>query len=116
MIRRMNPLRLIETTPGSFSLLLDAGTTKVDELVEQLGHEPNGYFWEGVAQFLVGTEAKPLEGRFSYDPEGGMFCAYGADRVALQELGDLMSAVVGDADRMRDLVAAANAAGFEFDD
>ncbi|MFI7075140.1 hypothetical protein [Micromonospora sediminicola] len=40
----MTLLRLIETTPGQYSLLLDAGTTPVDALVEELGHEPNGYF------------------------------------------------------------------------
>lgn len=107
---------MIETTPGAFSLLLDAGTTPVDELVVQLGHEPNGYFWEGVARFLVSTEAQALEGRFSYDPEGGMFCAYGKDRPALQELADLMSAVATSSDRMRRLVTSATAAGFEFDD
>ncbi|WP_131740803.1 Imm51 family immunity protein [Actinomadura roseirufa] len=112
----MNPLRLIESRPGAFSLLLDAGTTQVDGLVEELGHEPNGYFWEGVARFLVSTEAGALEGRFSYDPEGSMFCAYGADRDALQELGGLLSAVAADGDRMRSLVGAAEAAGFEFDD
>lgn len=112
----MTPARLIETTPGKFSLLLDAGTTQVDALVEQLGHEPNGYFWEGVAQFLVSTEAPTLEGRFSYDPEGGMFCAYGEDRTALQELAALMSAVAADGDRMRKLIASAEASGFELDD
>lgn len=112
----MTPLRLIETAPGAFSLLLDAGTTQVDELVEQLGHEPNGYFWEGVARFLVTTEAETLEGRFSYDPEGGMFCAHGDDRAALQELAALMSVVTRDENRMRKLVMSAEAAGFEFDD
>ncbi|MQY06071.1 Imm51 family immunity protein [Actinomadura macrotermitis] len=112
----MTPLKLIETTSGSFSLLLDAGTTQVDELVEQLGHEPNGYFWEGVARFLVSAEAQKLEGRFSYDPEAGMFCAYGTDQAALQELGSLMSTVANDAERMRALVASATTAGFEFDD
>ncbi|MFC5753799.1 immunity 51 family protein [Actinomadura rugatobispora] len=112
----MSPLKLIETSPGAFSLLLNAGTTQVDELIEQLGHEPNGYFWEGVAQILVSTEAQTLEGRFSYDPEGGMFCAYGKDRTALQELADLMSAVATDNDRMRKLVTSAKANGFEFDD
>ncbi|WP_248592927.1 Imm51 family immunity protein [Thermobifida alba] len=109
-------MKLIETSPGAFSLLLDAGTTQVDELVEQLGHDPNGYFWAGVARFLVSTEASTLEGRFSYDPEAGMFCAYGNDRTALQELGALMSAVARDGDRMRKLVLSAKAAGFEFDD
>ncbi|WP_214103589.1 immunity 51 family protein [Acrocarpospora catenulata] len=112
----MHPLRLIESTPGKYSLLLDAGTTQVDDVVEELGHEPNGYFWEGVAQVLVSTEAPGLEGRFSYDPEGGMFCAYGKDRSALEELATRMAAVAADADRMRRLVADAEADGFEFDD
>ncbi|WP_405090654.1 immunity 51 family protein [Micromonospora sp. NBC_01392] len=112
----MTLLRLIETTPGRFSLLLDAGTTPVDALVEELGHEPNGYFWEGVAEVLVSTEAPTLRGRFAYDPEGGMFCAYGTDRQALQELEALLNLVASDGDRMRRLMADAEASGFEFDD
>ncbi|MEU1729168.1 Imm51 family immunity protein [Nonomuraea sp. NPDC005692] len=109
-------MRLLETTPGKFSLLLDAGTTQVDELVEESGHEPNGYFWEGVARFLVSTEAPTLEARFQYDSEGGMFCAYGDDQEALRDLTELMTAVATDRDRLRGLIAAAEAAGFEFDD
>ncbi len=112
----MNPMRLIELSPGKYSLLLDAGTTDVDDVIEELGHEPNGYFWEGVAQLLVSTEAPALEGRFSYDPEGGMFCAYGTDREALEELATRMSAVAADAERVRQLIALARANGFEFDD
>ncbi|SEK33814.1 Imm51 family immunity protein [Nonomuraea pusilla] len=109
-------MRLLETASGKFSLLLDAGTTQVDELIEESGHEPNGYFWEGVARFLVSTEAPSLEARFQYDSEGGMFCAYGTDQEELRHLGELMSAVATDGDRVRALVAAAEAAGFEFDD
>ncbi|KUP97301.1 Imm51 family immunity protein [Thermobifida cellulosilytica] len=112
----MTPLKLVETVPGSFSLLLDAGTTQVDEAVRQLGHEPHGYFWTGIARFLVSTEAASLEGRFSYDPEAGMFCAYGKDRAALEELGALLSAVTRDEDRVRTLVADAQAAGIDLDD
>ncbi len=112
----MSALKLIETTPGKYSLLLNAGTTAVDVLIEELGHEPNGYFWEGVAQRLVATQAPALEGRFGYDPEAGMFCAYGEDRSALQELKALMDPVSADPDRMRRLIAEADAAGFEFDD
>jgi len=112
----MHPLRLIEPTPGEYSLLLNAGTTRVDDVIEELGHEPNGYFWEGVAQLLVSTEAPALEGRFSYDPEGGMFCAHGRDRSALEELAIRMAAVATDADHVRQLVAAAEANGFQFDD
>ncbi|MGW2092267.1 Imm51 family immunity protein [Promicromonospora sukumoe] len=108
--------KLLETTPGRFSLLLHAGTTPVDALVEELGHEPNGYFWEGVARRLVATEAPLLENRFNYDPEGDMFCAYGEDQAALEALGELMAGVAMDSSRMRSLVAAADADGFIFDD
>ncbi|WP_431948155.1 immunity 51 family protein [Micromonospora marina] len=112
----MTLLRLIETTPGQYSLLLDAGTTPVDSVIGELGHEPNGYFWAGVAEVLVSTESPTLEGRFAYDPEAGMFCAYGTDRGALQELGALMNTVATDGERMRRLVTDAEARGFEFDD
>lgn len=112
----MEPLRRIETSPGTFSLLLDVGTTDVDDVVEELGHEPNGYFWEGVAQLLVDTEAPGLAGRVKYDPEGSMFVAYGSDPSALDELRTLMTAVATDADRMRRLVALAAERGVEFDD
>ncbi|MER5195671.1 Imm51 family immunity protein [Streptomyces sp. NPDC002755] len=112
----MDPLRLIEPNPGKYSLLLDAGTTDVDDVVAELGHEPNGYFWEGIAQLLVSTEAPALEGRFSYDPEGSMFCAYGTDRSALEDLAGRMSTVAADGDRVRQLIALAEAKGFEFDD
>jgi hypothetical protein len=111
----MHPLKLIETRPGKYSLLLTAGDTQVDDVAEELGHEPNGYFWEGVARLLVRRQAPALEGRFSCDPEAGMFCAYGGDRAALEELGALMASVANDAERMRQLVAAAEAEGFAFD-
>ncbi|MFG2040098.1 Imm51 family immunity protein [Dactylosporangium sp. NPDC048998] len=112
----MHPLKLIETGAGKYSLLLNAGTTDVDPVVSELGHEPNGYFWEGVARFLVAHETPGLDGRFRYDPEGGMFCAYGTDRAALEELGTVMAGVATDADRVRRLVRTAEAEGFEFDD
>ncbi|GIH28420.1 hypothetical protein Aph01nite_67300 [Acrocarpospora phusangensis] len=112
----MRPLKLVETTPGNYSLLLNAGTTEVDGVIEELGHEPNGYFWEGVAQLLVSIEVPDLESRFDYDPEAGMFCAYGTDRQALEELARRMAAVATDPDRVRQLVATAGASGFEFDD
>ncbi|MEE6262200.1 Imm51 family immunity protein [Plantactinospora sonchi] len=112
----MNPLELIELTPGEFCLSLDAGTTSVDDVVEELGHVPNGYFWEGVAQWLIKTEAPALEGRFSFDPEGGMFCAYGADRSELESLALRMAVVANDPAHVRQLIASAEADGFEFDD
>ena len=40
-----HPLRLVETAPGSYSLLLDA-LTAVDGAIKEVGHEPNGYFYD----------------------------------------------------------------------
>jgi Immunity protein 51 len=112
----VKPMRIVETSSGEYSLVLDAATTDVDEVIEELGHGPNGYFWEGIAQLLVDGEASHLEGRFDYDPEAEMFVAHGPDRRALEELAALMTAVATDADRLRRLVALADQRGFEFDD
>jgi len=112
----MTALKLIETSPGRYSLLLNAGTTDVDRVVEGLGLDPGGYFWAGVARLLVSTEAPVLEGRFSYDPEAGMFCAYGTDRGALESLSKLLAAVAGDADRVRKVIELAKAKGLDLDD
>jgi hypothetical protein len=112
----VDPIKVIETSPGKFSLLLNAGTTDVDDVIEKLGHEPNGYFWEGIAELLLTSEAPSLRGRFGFDPEGGMFVAYGPDRQALDELADRMTAVATDAERVRHLVGFAKDTGFEFDD
>jgi hypothetical protein len=112
----MRALKLIETSPGRYSLLLNAGTTDVDRVIEDLGHDPGGYFWEGVARLLVSTEAPALEGRFSYDPEASMFCAYGTDRGALESLAKLLNVVATDADQARKVVELAKAKGVDLDD
>ncbi len=112
----MTPFKIVETSLGAFSLLLDVGSTKVEPAIAEHGHEGNGYFWQGIAQLLVATEAHALEGRFEYDPEGGMFCAYGADRGALEELGVLMADVANRPDRLAEVMRKAEETGFEFDD
>lgn len=109
-------MKLSETRPGEFSLVLVTGVNKVDEVIVELGHEPNGPFWDGVAERLVATEAPELAGRFEYDSEAGMFCVYGTDRPTLEALSALMEPYTTDAERIRALVAAAKADGFVFDD
>lgn len=114
----MNPLRMVETGPGKFSLCLDAGSTAVDEAIEKLGHEPNGYFWEGVANWLLEKDEaiKAIKGRFNFDPEGGMFVAYGTDKEALNQLGVRLALLANDVDATTALVKAADEAGHLFDD
>lgn len=113
---RMDPFSLVEQSQ-SFSLILEVGEAPIaEDAVEASGHEPNGYFWEGVARRLVATEAPELAELVDYDPEGSMFVAYGNDRDALTRLGNLMARVANDADAMTALIEAAEADGFEFDD
>lgn len=110
----MKPLKIIEHE-GRYSLLLNAGDTKADDVIFEMEHEPNGYFWEGVALLLL-QDHPELEGRFDFDPEGGMFCAFGSDRPALEELGKLMAAIANDPAAAKALIEKAHAAGHDFDD
>ena len=112
----MPPLKLVETEQGALSLLLNAGETSADALVEELGHEPNGYFWEGVAKYLVSTEAPGLEGRVSYGFRGGNVLRLRPrprrPRAARRADGRLAN----DGPRLQSLIATAEASGFDFDD
>lgn len=112
----MDPIKVEETAPGKYFLWLEAGTTDVDDLISELGHEPNGYFWEGIVELLLTTEAGALEGRFECDPEGGAFVAYSEDRSVLDDLAGRLRVVASDGNRLRTLVDHAESVDFEFDD
>jgi hypothetical protein len=101
---------------GGYNLCLEAGRTGVDDVIRELGHEPNGYFWEGVAELLVESEAADLRGKFDPDPEGGAFYASSADRAVLEDLAARLGRVAAEETRLREIVALAAATGFEFDD
>jgi hypothetical protein len=111
--RRIEPLRIVETSPGARSLILVAGGTPSDQAVQELGHEPNGYFWQGVAERILPDGMIEV---IDFDSESGMFCARSADLETLVVLGTAMAAVVNDPARLRAVVAAAEADGFVFDD
>lgn len=112
----MDPVQVAEAAPGEYFLSLEAGTTNVDDLISELGHEPNGYFWEGIVELLVAADAPTLEGRFLSDPESGAFYATSDNRETLDELAALLHAVASDSSRLRQLVEFAKASGFEFND
>ncbi|WP_432990370.1 Imm51 family immunity protein [Dactylosporangium sp. CA-233914] len=112
----MDPIEVDEAESGRYSLWLEAGTTDVDDVISDLGHTPNGYFWEGIVELLVVSEAPALKGRFESDPEGGAFCAYSDDRAALDDLAALLSSVATDEMHLRRLVELAASIGFVFDD
>jgi hypothetical protein len=96
---------------GSSSLTFECGGLPADAAVIAAGHEPNGYFWEGVAEYLTAGQALPVE----LDCEAGMFCARG-DRGPLGQLREELEGYLDDPDRTAQLIREAEASGFEFDD
>ncbi|WTW91826.1 immunity 51 family protein [Streptomyces canus] len=75
------------------------------------GHEPNGYFWDGLVQFAWPDLAERLD----FDSEGGMFCALG-NLSDLTQLKAALEPVISSPSTVREIVARAETAGFEFDD
>lgn len=103
----------MESGAGFYSLIMSTGETMADPAVVSAGHEPNGYFWQGVAEMLLQPDETTS---YDFDCEAGMFCANGSDLGALQSLGVRMAAVANDADGMTALIRRAESQGFEFDD
>ena len=102
--------RLIDVA-GTSCLLFGCGDLPADAAVLAAGHEPNGYFWEGVLQYLAGGLLTQVE----LDPEAGMFCARG-DRAVLGQLREELEEYLDDPDRIARLIREAEASGFQFDD
>ncbi len=112
----MDPIDVTEIAPDEHRLQLVAGTTDVDDVIAELGHEPNGAFWEGIAEVLIMTEASELDGRVCFDSESDVFLAHSSDRAALDDLAARLRVAATDGDRVRRLVELAMSRGYEFDD
>lgn len=93
------------------SLCVFLDDVPADDAVRAEGHEPNGYFWRGVAEFIRGDISR----RLNFDPEGSMFVAYG-DAALLEQLAASLTPVFNDPARAVEVIHAARAVGFEFDD
>ena len=105
-------IRLLDFEDGITSCFFDAAAPATADVVASLGHEPNGYFWEGVVRRLVekGELDEP-----DADPEGGMFCARGP-RPAMERLAQALTPYLTDPQTLTALVTEADAEGFDFDD
>ncbi|WP_426513410.1 Imm51 family immunity protein [Dactylosporangium sp. McL0621] len=88
-----------EVAPGEHRLYLVAGTTRVDGVTADLGHEPNGVFWKALPNARCDRGTHP-DGRFAFDSEADTFLAYSPDRAAVDELATRLLEVTGDADRI----------------
>lgn len=96
---------------GEQSLTLDVGGLAADVAAADAGHEPNGYFWEGLVRFAWPDIAERLD----FDSEAGMFCAVGTPS-DLAQLTTALESVITSPDAVRDIIVRAETSGFEFDD
>ncbi|MVZ99042.1 hypothetical protein F8568_001295 [Actinomadura sp. LD22] len=96
---------------GEHSLTLDVGGLGADVAVADAGHEPNGYFWEGLVLFAWPDIAEKLD----FNSEAGMFCAVGTPR-DLAQLKTALESVIASPDAVRGIIVRAETSGFEFDD
>lgn len=96
---------------GSIGLTFYCGELPADEAIIAAGHEPNGYFWEGMVQYLAPELAEQLE----LDSEAGMFAANG-ERALLEQLRALVDPYLDDGERVAVTIREAEASGFQFDD
>lgn len=96
---------------GEFSLSFECGDLPADEAVVASGYEPNGYFWEGIAEVIAPELTQGLE----LDSEGDLFSASG-DRSALESLQVKIEPILASGDAVKAAIAQAEAEGFEFDD
>ena len=103
------PFTLFETSPQSSSLILsDDHMLALSDVFAEHDHEGGGYDWDTVARTALRLQAPHLEGRVKFDPEAGMFCAYGPDQAALRELGEVLVGVYRDRASLAELIAAAD--------
>lgn len=96
---------------GGFSLVFYCGELPADPAVFEAGHEPNGYFWEGVAGFI----APELVAGLDLDSEGGMFSVSGS-KAECEALQTKLEPLLANPHEIATLLERAHAEGFEFDD
>jgi hypothetical protein len=101
------PFEMLETNPGSFSLLLSE-FDRWAEAFEEAGHEGGGYGWHGVADALLRLKLPKLKKKVDFDPEASTFVAFGKDRDALTQLAKLMLEAMGDPAVLKEAIGKAN--------
>jgi hypothetical protein len=111
----MTPLKLLEHEDEFTLMMTVCSEPRADEVVESLGHTPNGYFWEGIATLLLEGPLTELADRVEFDCEGDTFVALSADQAALETLGSTLAALLADPNALRSMIEAAIEEGFEFD-
>lgn len=112
----LSPLRLFEYQhrPGTFCLTLsDVEMVKVMDVFEEYDRYGNGYNWEAVARQALRAYAPEHVGMMDFDPEAGMFVAFGDSEEALQALGELLARALRDREFLEELLRDAEEDWFD---
>ncbi len=110
------PLRLFEYDhrPGHYCLMLtDDAMVPVEDVFAKRGYEGCGYGWAGVARVVVRKRMPEVEERLGFDPEAGMFVAYGEDADALRRLGAELRKALADRAVLAGLIEAGEPEWFD---
>lgn len=92
-------LARINEIDGTHSLTFYCGELPADESIAETGHQPNGYFWDGVVTYI----ARDIVDQLELDSEGGMFSAYG-DLPLLERLRAMLEPYLVDGQRTAALI------------
>jgi hypothetical protein len=99
------PFIFTESERSCSLLLSDGRMVEKCPIFEELeGWLGNGYDWASVARTVVAEQLPQVRDALSFDPEAGMFAAYGP-KPAIQALAAIMAAVFHDDGRLRDLLS-----------
>jgi len=76
---------LVDQENNSYSLI-SSSFEEFEPTFSECGYEGGGYDFEAVARQTIRSLAPQLDKSVKFDSEGSMFCAYGEDKEALEEL------------------------------
>jgi hypothetical protein len=103
-----------EDDAGHYSLIMgDVDMLDVMDVFEENGYYGNGYGWEGVARSAVANHAPEIADLVDYDPEAGMFVAFGTDLPALERLAVLLHRAFHDRTFLGELLRAGDPEWFD---
>ncbi len=94
---------------GNYSVCLGVGEFR-DEIFETRadeGFEGSGYDWASLADVFLNEKMAELKEVINFDPEGSMFCAYSADKTALQKFTLAFKEACEDDECIQDLFSRA---------
>lgn len=98
---------------GKYSLTFYVEMSQVDDVIEDAEHDPNGHFWETLADYVV--ESREIPGDFEFDSEADMMAIHGAKK-DLETLRDEFLPYITSPRKMRGLLVEIDEEGLDLDE